>query len=141
MVEEQQGGFDEAESDERDWDKKSTDPRVDSSAELILALTKPTVEKRYGKFVSRDLAVSNIPKRSAPLWIPVIRRHVSIISDFLFMDLSEMANVYNADLKTILNVLRSIDGFERKQQSTITTKREGYGGLPVKRTGRFGLKK
>ena len=112
--------------------RKVINPRVDTSAELILAITKPTVRQKYMKFVSRDLAVSNIPKNRLDM-LDQLRRYVSLISDFIFLDTPQypllmMADVYNADLKAYLNLLRSVGGFERKQQTTITSRKESFKG-------------
>lgn len=119
--------------------KRTIDPRVDTSTEFLLAITKPTVRQKYAKYVSRDLSVSNIPKSKLE-YVDLVRRYISIINDFIFLDLKDMADVYNADLKALLNVLRSIDGFERKQQGTIT-RLKGLTAGESGGTGRWGLKK
>jgi len=99
--------------------RRTIDPRVETPTDFLLAITKPTVRAKYAKYVSRDLSVSNIPKNRLE-YVDLVRRYISLINDFIFLDLGALADVYNADLKAMLNVLRSIDGFERKQQSTVT---------------------
>ena len=125
--------------EEEEGVRRTIDPRVDTSTEFLLAITKPTVRAKYAKYVSRDLSVSNIPKNKLE-YIDTVRRYISLINDFIFLDLKDMADVYNADLKALLNVLRSIDGFERKQQGTVTRIKGVVVGEAGK-IGKWGLKR
>jgi hypothetical protein len=121
--------------------ERVVDPRAETSPELILALTRPVVKKEHSRFVSRDLAVTFIPKNKDE-YIILARKYISIIMDFNFLSTKaypteNMADVYNADLKAMLNLLRSIDGFERKQQVTERKIKTETGGEKK----RWGLKK
>lgn len=129
--------------EEEELQKRMADPRVDTASELIMAITKPTVKKKYTKYVSRDLAVGNIPK-NRPEIVDQVRRYISLMSDFIFLDAPEfrtieMADIYNADLKAFLSALRSVGGFERKQQTTLTTIKGKLGGEGESKS-KFGLK-
>lgn len=115
--------------------KRLLDPRADTSPELILALTLPTVDKTYSKFVSRDLAVGNLPTLEH---VGLVRKYISLINDFLFLGLNNIANIYNADLKALLNAIRSYKGFERKQQTTLTMMKGGM-SPPDQKKKRWGL--
>jgi hypothetical protein len=98
---------------------EQADPRVDTNTELILALTKPGVAAKFAKFVSRDISIGFLPKNQPEL-VELGRKYVSLIGDFVFLGLDDMAQSYNADFKTFLGLNRSVGGFERKQQTTTT---------------------
>ncbi len=121
------GEYEDDEYDDEELERV-IDPRADTSPELTLAMTRPAVAKKHSRFVSRDLAVTFIPKNK-PEYIDIVSKYVSIIMDFDFLHTKKyptmiMADNYNSEMKAKINLWRSIEGFERKQHGTTRRIRE-----------------
>jgi hypothetical protein len=99
-------------------EQEDKEPRVETSTEFLLEATKPTVNAIYDNFISRDLAVGYL---TDPKQVGLIVMYASLISDLLFIKRNFIAHVYNADLKAFINANRSMDGFERRQETTVTS--------------------
>lgn len=92
--------------------------RVSDSMEFNKYLVDPLCisDSPYHSFVTKDLAVSKLSREDVEL----INWDFRLIDLFIFLGVPEMARVYHAEMLARINALRSIDGFERIQQSTVT---------------------
>ena len=94
----------------------------------------------YHKFVQKDMAVSNLPKGDA--WVFFLMKYQQLIDNLIFLSLDgekivvdkktnkkmtvpkfnpivEVATVYDSEKLSFLELLRSVEGFERKELSTV----------------------
>jgi hypothetical protein len=118
-------------------------PRLEGSTEFNTYLVTPVIPDimkkgadEYHKFITKDFAVSWLSEK----WIEAIgKKYLSLIFDFVFIGLPNMAKLYGAELNGNITLKRSIEGFEREKLTTVTVvKREPTGsGGELKKGGWF----
>lgn len=104
-----------------DYDKEARPMENETPTEpigLTLALVKhtPIANSRYHKWLTQEMATSNIQRKDLPLF----QMDFAIISLAEYMGLDEIAKDYHFDVEVALQLNRSVDGFERKQEGTTT---------------------
>ena len=99
--------------------------RIQDSVELVKFLIDPTKiqDSPYHLLIPKELAVGQLKRED----IYIIELDFALISEFIHMDVPEMALVYHAEMLARVNALRAVEGFERRQESTFTQilKKEG----------------
>lgn len=90
--------------------------RITDSVELNKFLVTPQnyENSAYHQFVNKDMAVSRLTREDVML----VEMDMRLVNYFYHFGLQEIAAVYHAEMIGRITALRSVDGFERIQQST-----------------------
>jgi hypothetical protein len=91
-------------------------PREPIELSAFMVQHTPFTNSKYHKWLTKELATSNIRRED----MLTLRMDERLIAYSEYLDLPEMAKDYHFDVEWFLQTSRSIDGFERKQQSTLT---------------------
>ena len=106
--------------DEEDSDiMEERGPRVEDIVGLAKYHSSPTKldHSNYHKFLSKELAIGNLENRED---VRLVQRKFNLITLFTFLNLPEIAKIYHAEMLVKVNGMRSIKGFERLAQTTIS---------------------
>ena len=96
--------------------EKEPESRVGDLLEFNRYLIGPTMirSSKYHKLLAKELSISQLKRDDVML----IQIDYELINLFVFLDVPEMAHVYQSEMLVRINSLRSIDGFERIQQTS-----------------------
>lgn len=123
--------------------------------QFLITPQKALKKSVYHKFIQKDMAVSYFKGRDAERWVFMIMKYQQLIDNLIFLGLDgemkmtdkktgkkivipkfnpivEVATVYDSEKLSLLELLRSVDGFEREKLTTVTHVKKDTSGQQKK---------
>lgn len=92
-------------------------PRASDNVEYNMAVLLPQLieNSTFHQYIVKDLAVTQLNRED----VSIIQQELSIITDLISFEIPTAAKFYHAEMIGRTTALRSVGGFERRQQNTV----------------------